>query len=311
MENIKTENLNENNELKKEKKKTNPIVIIEILLVVLLIGIFGGSHFSDYKEKQIKELKSSTITYLGQDHAKEEIETTLKTNFEKLSKEDCTEIIDLYIHAAYAVSSQAMIDDEMTNDIYATMNENKEFDFDKIKNEETKKMCETLYNQNIVLRFVNGNLFFDVDYGYFADTYGKYVQDDFREMLLLFDEEKKNDYYDAETDTMNASVVEERLLKVYEILEKYPNSGIKGSAEDYYNFYKKIYLGAYAQDYIYETGARIKNEVVSRYPYFAEKVKDEEFKNFLVELSESYAEADNSRTVEIYAMIKEHCGVEE
>ena len=94
-------------------------------------------------------------------------------------------------------------------------------------------------------------------------------------------------------------------------MQKYPNATTLASMKNYYEFYKKIYLGAYAQDYVFESGAKVKEEVLNRYKEFVETVKDEEFKEFLTKLINDYEDSDRSRTVDIYSEIEMFCGVKD
>lgn len=303
----------ENNESQqiKNTKKENKFLLFLVVLIVAVVGIISGIQYKTYKENEMVDLKNETVNYLSSEHKKSEIEETLKTNFSKLSKEDCTYVVDLYLHATYALASQSMVDDDMTNVLYGIMDENRKFDFDKIEDNDLREYCIKLADQNVVLRFVNGDLFFDVDYGYFVDTYGQYINDDYAAVLRLYNEEKINDYYDSGTNTMYYETVEKRLKEVYDLMQEYPNATTLTSMKNYYEFYKKIYLGAYAQDYVFESGAKVKEEVLNRYKEFVETVKDEEFNEFLTKLINDYEGSDRSRTVDIYSEIKEFCGVKD
>ena len=286
----------ENNESQQIKniKKENKFLLFLVVLIVAVVGIISGIQYKTYKENEMVDLKNETVNYLSSEHKKSEIEETLKTNFSKLSKEDCTYVVDLYLHETYALASQSMVDDDMTNVLYGI-----------------REYCIKLADQNVVLRFVNGDLFFDVDYGYFVDTYGQYINDDYAAVLRLYNEEKINDYYDSGTNTMYYETVEKRLKEVYDLMQEYPNATTLTSMKNYYEFYKKIYLGAYAQDYVFESGAKVKEDVLNQYKKFVETVKDEEFKEFLTKLINDYEGSDRSRTVDIYSEIKEFCGVKD
>ena len=166
-----------------------------ISCAVLVIGIaIGGVGIYQFNVKK-QEQKEKLISFLGESHTKDEIETELKSGFEKLSKSDCTEILDLYLHATYSVATQNLMDDSTTDAIYSIMKSDYSIDVNDIEDTEIKSTCLKLQDENVVPRFVNGSLFFDVDYGYFYDTYGKYINNDYAELLSLYDEEKKIDYY--------------------------------------------------------------------------------------------------------------------
>lgn len=258
-----------------------------------------------------KETKSDVIAFLSEEHTGEEIETKLTESFKHLSKEENTEIIDLYLHATYSLANQELIDDETANILYSVMDSEKQFDFTKITDDEIKAACEELQRQHIVPRFCNGNLFFDVDYPYFIETYREYLNDDYVALISLYSDEKIYDYYNPETDLMNYDIVESRLNSAYQLMKTYPNSDLMASMQDYYNFYKCVYLGAYSQDYVYDSGIKIKDDLFAKYKDYVLITKDDELQKFMEELITMYDQSDLSRTESIYSKIKIHCGIEE
>lgn len=287
-----------------EKKRGKQAFII---LLLVMMGALAGFQIMNYKEKMEVERKTKLISYLAESHEKAEIEKMLLENFKKMKKEDCTEVMDLYLHATYALAYATPMDDETANALSAIMKEDHSFDLDEMEDGEIKTFCQTLKEQNVVPKFVNGNLFFDVDYGYFHDTYGKFIHDDYRQMIKLYDEEKKRDYYDPETNQMDYEVVEERLNQIYQIITTYPEAATKKSMLEYYNFYKAIYFGAYAQDYVFENGAKIKEDLLERYKTFA--AADADLAAFTKEVADLYTESGRTRTTEIFEKVKNFCGI--
>ena len=287
-----------------EKKRGKQVFII---LLLVMMGVLAGFQIMNYKEKMEVERKTKLISYLAESHEKTEIEKMLLENFRKMKKEDCTDVMDLYLHATYALASATPVDDETANSLSAIMKEDHSFDLDEMEDGEIKTFCQTLKEQNVVPRFVNGNLFFDVDYGYFHDTYGEFIHDDYRQIIKLYDEEKKKDYYDPETNQMDYEVVEERLNQIYQIITEYPEAATKKSMLEYYNFYKAIYFGAYAQDYVFENGAKIKEDLLERYKTFA--AADADLAAFTKEVADLYTENERTRTTEIFEKVKNFCGI--
>ena len=287
-----------------EKKRGKQAFII---LLLVMMGVLAGFQIMNYKEKMEAERKTRLISYLAESHEKAEIEKMLLENFKKMKKEDCTDVMDLYLHATYALASATPVDDETANVLSAIMKEDHSFDLDEMEDGEIKTFCQTLKEQNVVPRFVNGNLFFDVDYGYFHDTYGEFIYDDYRQMIKLYDEEKKRDYYDPETNQMDYEVVEERLNQIYQIITAYPKAATQKSMLEYYNFYKAIYFGAYAQDYVFENGAKIKEDLLERYKTFA--AADADLAAFTKEVADLYTESGRTRTTEIFEKVKNFCGI--
>ena len=257
------------------------------------------------------QLKSDTLTYLTEEHTSEEIENTLIDAFKQLDKEDNTQIIDALIYGTYNAAASVMMSDEETDILYQIMDEDKNFDLDLIEDQEIKDTIQVMVDQHVVPRYVNGNMFYDVDYGYFADTYGEYINEDYEEVLRFYDEEKKIDYVNAESVEMYPDVVTDRLDLLYNMIESHPDSEILDIMFQSYLFYECVYLGAYSQDYIFSDDAKIKDNVLESYKEYKEVTKDTELAEFLNTLVADYEESEGYRTVPIMESIKDFCGLNE
>ena len=99
-----------------EKKRGKQAFII---LLLVMMGALAGFQIMNYKEKMEVERKTKLISYLAESHEKAEIEKMLLENFKKMKKEDCTEVMDLYLHATYALAYATPMDDETANALSA------------------------------------------------------------------------------------------------------------------------------------------------------------------------------------------------
>ena len=293
-----------------DKKKK---IIVAGLAVAALAAYTGIVFYSARKdvEKGIAEkaqLKEDTLNYLTTEHTPQEIEDTLIDAFSQLDKEDNTQILDALIYGTYNAAASVMMSDEETDALYHVMNEDHSFNFDEIEDEELKENIEILTSQHVVPRYVNGSMFYDVDYGYFAETFKDYINEDYYEVLDFYDEEKLIDYVDADNALMITDVVTGRLDKLYDMVERNQDSEILDIMDEAYVFYKTVYLGAYSQDYIFTDDAKIKEDVLASYKEYKDVCKDRELSTFLETLIADYEEADLYRTVPIMESIKDFCG---
>lgn len=298
--------------------KNNKQMIIGGVAIALVAGI-GGTVYTNYIVNKTKteiqtestertELKNKTLKYLGEEHTPEEIETTLKDAFTKLDVDDNTQIVDTLLYGTYNAAAQYMISDDETNELYHVMDENKNFDLTKIEDTELKDKIQALNDQHVVVRYVNGNMFYDVDYGYFASTYGDYINPEYKGMLEFYDKEKKEDYYNEENDLLYTTVVENRLDQLYGMIQSYTTTDILALANECYNFYEAVYLGAYGQEYIFENG-KIRQDIFDSYQKYKDVTKDEKMKSFLTELIDDYNEVSLDKTTPILEKIKSFCGL--
>ena len=155
---------------------------------------------------------------------------------------------------------------------------------------------------------MNGELFIDVDYGYFAETFGNHILPDYAEVLRLYNEEKTVDYCDETRTVMYTDVVEKRLDRLFNLKAQFPQSQIMDIIDDSYYFYKAIYFGAYAQGYVFDDTARLRNTVKTAYEGYGNTCLDAEMKEFITSLLADYKEVEYVRTVPIFEKIKKFCG---
>lgn len=259
-----------------------------------------------YKTDALNTLKS--LDSYTSDEAKEK----LLSDFENMDKPDCTEIVDTYIYGTYNAAMQYSLTDEETDAlIFVTKGGSHEPDLSKLEDKELREKFEELKNEDhIIIRYVNDDIFYDVDYKYFLDSFGSYLNDDYYSLLSLYEEEKNEDYADMANNEFYAGVVEKRLEKLYKLLTDYPNSDIYTSALSSYLFYKAVYLGAYAQDYIFDSGS-IRENVLDSYKAYIPNCSDASLKAFLEEITKEYDESNLIRTVPIYESIKKFCSLQQ
>lgn len=259
------------------------------------------------EEKQAA--KNEALKFMTEEHTSEEIKEKLLETFEKVGKdkEICTELVDTYLYGVYNTCAQYTMNETDTNALYACMNPDGTFDFDALPEGDLKTLVHELADDHIIPRFLNGALFWDVDYAYFDTTFRDYVKEDYRDMIHFYATEKEESYQDDDGEAFYPEIVENRLDTLYRMMEVYSDSEIRSIMEESYYFYKAVYLGAYAQGYIFESGS-IRPKVLEAYRNYAAVCKDQELAEFLKELIAAYEEANGTRTVPIFEDIKEFCG---
>lgn len=230
----------------------------------------------------------------------------LQEHLKKITEEDATGIVDRLLYATYSAAGQYVLSDEETNEINAVLNGCVP-ELEKIENDEIRTKLTDLKNrEHITVRYVNGQMFYDVDYGYFIDSFGDRLLPDYKMMLEFYEREKTRDYSDTVNDTLYTEEVISR-LETLRSLKEMARSDLKEVVEESYRFYQAVYLGAYNQGYIFSDG-RIRPEILESYRAYAEKCQDEDLKQFLKELDTDYSQVSGTRTVEIFEKIKNFCG---
>lgn len=300
-----------------QKKK---ILLLAAALISIAAAAYGVNRYIEYRvnsavetEKQrqaeTESLKEDALEVLKtlDDLTVSETERRLLSDFAGLDKKVCTDIIDTYIYGTYNAAMQYVLNDEETNELaFATPGGAHTPDLSKVADEDIRdKFTALKENEHILVYLVNGSMFADVDYGYFVEKYGQYLSDDYLALLKIYRDEKNEDYFD-ENNVMNTTAITDRLDRLYGMMTEYPDSDVLESMQSTYSFYKSIYLGAFAQSYVYEDGS-IKKEVFDSYVDYASRCKDQDLSAMLTKLCEDYAESSYVRTVPIYETIKAYC----
>lgn len=301
----------------KKSKKYNKKKILAIICAAALAA--GGAYlYTDFvatrtifkmQMTQVEEDKivNDVLSYMSESHTSDEIEQVMLKALKLLPAARCTSLVDTYLYAVYNTAAQYTLDDDQTNKLYAAMNKDGTINMDLVDDETLKTQISDLEEQHVVLKYLNGALFWDADYAYFDQTFGQYVNPDYRAMIHFYAEEKKNSYSDEDGERMYDQIVTKRLDTLFTMMATYPDSEIYDIMKESYYFYKAVYLGAYAQDYIFDSGS-IRPEVLESYKAYVQTCQDSELKKFIQKLIDDYTESNGIRTVPIYESIKEFCG---
>lgn len=302
----------------KKKKKT---VKHKKALAYVLAGILalaGGTLYTEYisyrTEVKLKmdmegqnKIKNDVLNYMSEKHTSQEVETTMLKAFPNLSAQNCTSLVDTYLYGVYNAAAQYALDDGQTNSLYAALQPDGTFDMSLVTDKELKNQVQELRDEHIVLKYLNGSIFWDVDYEYFDTTFGDYLIPDYKAMIHFYAEEKKNSYCDEGAEKLYTDVVISRLNTLFDMMCSYPDSEIYDIMKESYYFYKAVYLGAYAQDYIFDSGS-IRPEILDSYKSYQEECKDDELKSFIQTLIQNYTDTNGVRTIPVYESIKNFCG---
>lgn len=298
------------------KKQKN---IIIILAAIAMIGGIGTISYKVGSTRTIQAIEADTKAkeavrkdienYMSEEHTKEELKTKLLAELPKLDIQDRTSLIDAYIYGAHSIAANMMITDAESELLNKTIDEKNELHLDKIEDETLKSTIKAMDDNCVIIRYLNGQLFWDVDWDYFENTFGDLLREDYTSLLKFYQQEKATSYYDAETDTLKTDIVTGLLDKAYEMCNKYKESDLADAMKENYDFYKAVYFGAYYQSYIWTDTAEIKPELIESYKSYAETTKDPEMKTFIEDIVQQFGKLENSRTVPIMEKIKTFCNV--
>lgn len=315
-----SKNPNTQDKIESKKRKEKPVKHKKALAYVLagVLALTGGVLYTEYisyrTEVKLKmdmegqnKIKNDVLYYMSEKHTSQEVETTMLKAFPNLSAQNCTSLVDTYLYGVYNAAAQYALDDSQTNSLYAALQSDGTFDMSLVTDKELKNQVQELKDEHIVLKYLNGSIFWDVDYEYFDTTFGDYLIPDYKVMIHFYAEEKKNSYCDEGAEKLYTDVVISRLNTLFDMMCSYPDSEIYDIMKESYYFYKAVYLGAYAQDYIFDSGS-IRPEILDSYKAYQEECKDDELKIFLQTLIKDYADTDGVRTIPVYESIKNFCG---
>lgn len=237
-----------------------------------------------------------------------DIESVFLENFPMIDERAHTSLVDLWIYGVYNAAHQCVMSDYEKNLLMRSIRSDKTFDLKLIDDEEMVKRISDLKKQHIVPRFVNGDIFYDVDYGYFEKTFKGLLQKDYEAMLSFFEKEKTVDYCDEGKVVLYTDVVIDRLNEIENIKKEFPDSEIMDLIDESRDFYRCVYLGAYSQDYVFENGT-IRDNVLRSYENDAGDISDTDLSNFVKDIATEYKKVNGTKTVSIMEKVKDFCGI--
>lgn len=298
--------------------KTKKIIAaVAAAAVLATAGILWTNHVKEQTAADIKaktEAETTLVTdaqkFLSESHTKKEREDKLLDTFKQLNdKEKATDLTDAYIYGAWAVAQNTQLSDDDTNLLTATLDSEDKLHTENLTDDTLKKTISSMEDQCVTLRYVNGQIFWDVNYQYFIDAFGDYLREDYLDTLRFYELEKTESYVDQANDVLNYDVVYDRLDRSYALYDKYKDSDLNSVLKSNYDFYKAVLFGGYYQTYIWSDSAEIKDDAKAAWTAYADKSKDPDMKPFIEKITKELEDVGGTRTIGIMDEIKKFCDI--
>lgn len=290
------------------------------LFALLVAGIIAVSSLSSVliyraidnndkqkQEAQEAEIKNATTELKAlmedEDATMEEIEKAFDKYFPKLDKETATGFIDSLAYLThYNLSIVGELNDAELALVYQSLDQDGIYNPELMVDESLKEKLDAIIDYHALIAQVNGEIVVSVDYGYFTDTYGEYMAEDYKAIFDFYEKEQKEDYIDAETDNLICEVVLDRITTLDAFIVKYNKSSLKDVYKSTRDFYIKEYLGLYSTERVYDDELKLKDYILESYKDVAKDKKSpiyEDISNIL----KAYENSGYVRNAEVETLL--------
>ena len=279
-------------------------VILFIAYSVLLYYFAVDNYKAELAIKSAE--RQEFIEHLSEsDHLNEDEEKLMKM-MESREPGENTELLDLYFYYAGQYINNFFTPDE---EIYLSGLKIDGFITSENLNDDDpmKERMLEIESMHGLVKHIQGTIITQIDYKYFIDTYKEKITQGYLDVLYLYEEEQKEEFYHVTSGDMFPNVVTKRLDMAYAGMTREGNEDVYEMMESAYAYYLNIYLGVTDVEMINAKNGYLLDEVLESYKTY--EPKDEKLKTFMKDMLAKYEETNNMRTVEVTRMVNEYLGI--
>ena len=293
------------------KNKKNYILAV-LLLVLIMVGTSVSSvliyRFLEKKETQKTEVSKEKVEELkdlmeDENATIEDIEKAFNEYFPNMDTETTTSFID---SLAYLTHYNLSLIGELTEDeltyIYEACDINGIYNPELMANQSLKEKLNAIIDYHAIVSLVNGEIIIAVDYGYFIDTYGEYMAEDYKSIFEFYEKEQKESYIDSEKGELICSVVLDRISTLNALITKFNNSTLKEVYKSTKDFYLREYYGLYSTDLVYDENMKLKDYILESYKEVAAD-KESVIKDNTIKLLSAYESSSYTRNADVESVL--------
>ncbi len=282
------------------------IIVVSSLSSVLIYRAIDNND-KQKQEAQEAEIKDATAELKAlmedEDATIEEIEKAFDKYFPKLDKETATGFIDSLAYLThYNLSIVGELNDAELALVYQSLDQDGIYNPELMVDESLKEKLDAIIEYHALIAQVNGEIIVAVDYGYFVDTYGEYMAEDYKAIFDFYEKEQKEDYIDAETDNLMCDVVLDRITTLDAFIVKYSTSSLKDVYKSTRDFYIKEYLGLYSTERVYDDELKLKDYILESYKKVA-KDKESPIYEDISDILKAYENSGYVRNAEVETLL--------
>lgn len=295
-----------------EKKNIVFLVIIVVAVIVSSFASIGVYRYFDNKDEEKQEAQkkeqqsvASELQALLEEKeiSIEEIDKAFEEKLPLLDKTTATGFIDSLAYLTYYnISLVGELTEAEILLVYEALDAEGTYDESLMVDDSLKQKLGALIESHARIGEVNGNINISVDYGYFVNTYGEYMEDDYKAIFKFYDKEQKESYIDVEKEELMCDVLVDRIEELCSLCVIYKDSGLLDVFKSTKDFYMKEYLGVYSPGKVFEGEDLLKEYVMESYKKVSED-KESPIKEDIDKVLEVYAQTENKKTPEVESLL--------
>lgn len=264
------------------KNKTKNLLVGVATVSMLLVGCADSTSDSKTKKMTAEQEETFINELLGQENMNSMnpslFEEEMEKELGKMSDAGAAEVVDGYIFTIYknlsTYSSKVQgFNVELLALKEAGTNFNKKADRDAIKNELLRTFVQEVYNNQLKLSETGGVYNVYPDLAHVIKEYGSYMTEDMKTYITLSNEEMNQSFFNAETGEIDLSIVSDRIVRLGEMISKYPDSPYQLSFANSISYYYEVYFGT-NNELLEDSDNLLKASVWEQYKKDAETFKD-------------------------------------
>lgn len=291
----------------KKKQILSVLFLVAVIVVSSLSSVLIYRAIDKKEDTKIEEVQTLTDELKAmmedEDVSIEEIEKEFGKTLPKLEKEVATSFIDSLAYLThYNISIVGELNEAEIALVYQSLDQDGIYNPELMTDESLKEKLGAIIDYHAIVSLVNGDIIVSVDYGYFLDTYGEYMAEDYKSIFAFYEKEQKEDYINSETNELLCDVVLERISTLDALIVKYSSSNLKDVYKSTKDFYMKEYLGLYSTQRVYDDELKLKDYIVQSYKKVADD-KESPIKDEISNILSAYEKNGYVRNSEIETLL--------
>lgn len=257
-----------------------------IVAIATISTLLAGCTDSSSEEKSNKMTLEQEETYINELLGQEKMsnmsplkfEEKMKKKIDNISEAGAAEIVDGYIFTIYQnLSKYSSKVQGFNGELLALKEEGIDFskseERETIKEELLKTFVKEVYENQLVLTEVGGTFNVFPNLAYVIEQYGSYMTEDMKNYINLSNEEMNQSFFNTETGEIDLAIVSNRIARLGDMVEKYPDSPYQMSFTNSISYYYEVYFGT-NNELLEDSDNILKESVWGQYKKDAETHKD-------------------------------------
>ncbi|MDF2879622.1 MAG: hypothetical protein K0R54_179 [Clostridiaceae bacterium] len=284
--------------------KTIKKLLIILSIFIMCVGLLGCSSNTQAITQEDEEIFITEYRDLVLIPSEPAILVEkLDTMVSKISSNNATDAVDGLLYAIHQFLPEMNV---KLKALSPGLKEYIEKDFDINNKENLEKITDTtlrgfvtqVLERHMLIEEYNGEYFLNVNYQFVLDKYKDFINEDLKALIEFSIKEDLSQFFDSEKNMFELDIVVERLIKIEENINSYPDSVYIPAMLDSKSYYYEVYFGT-NNDFLVDNNNKVLDTVLNHYKATIEKYPDSELAKDIKEYIAILQDTNNSVTDDI------------